>query len=133
MIVALGLILLAQLMGEVVARGIGLPVPGPVIGMALMLAFLILRDRTPRLSVRVLPGPLVDGSLEGTAKALLAHLSLMFVPAGVGIVGRLDVLSAHGWTLALVLGLSVVATLLATVATFLAVSRLVRPAGEDDA
>ncbi|GJE25367.1 CidA/LrgA family protein [Methylobacterium organophilum] len=125
MIVALALILSAQLLGEVAARSIGLPVPGPVIGMALMLGFLCLRDASPRASARILPPPLVDGTVEDTCKRLLAHLSLMFVPAGVGIVGRLDVLAANGLSLAIVLLVSVAATLTATVATFVWVSRLV--------
>ncbi|MDV2985498.1 UNVERIFIED_CONTAM: CidA/LrgA family protein [Methylobacteriaceae bacterium AG10] len=124
MIVSLTLILLAQLLGEVAARAAGLPVPGPVIGMALLLAFLVLRDRTRPASTRVLPPPLVDGGLEGTAKGMLAHLSILFVPAGVGIVGKLDVLASHGVALALVLTVSVTLTLAATVLTFVAVSKV---------
>lgn len=124
MIVSLTLILLAQLLGEVAARAAGLPVPGPVIGMALLLVFLVLRDRTRPASTRVLPPPLVDGGLEGTAKGMLAHLSILFVPAGVGIVGKLDVLASHGVALALVLTVSVTLTLAATVLTFVAVSKV---------
>lgn len=124
MIVSLTLILIAQLAGEVAARAAGLPVPGPVIGMALLLVFLALRDRARPASTRLLPPPLVDGGLENAAKGLLAHLSIMFVPAGVGIVGRLDALASHGVALALVLLLSVSLTLAATVLTFVAVSRV---------
>ncbi|CAO4138740.1 CidA/LrgA family protein [Methylorubrum aminovorans] len=124
MIVSLTLILLAQLLGEVAARAADLPVPGPVIGMALLLGFLVLRDRKRPASTRLLPPPLVDGGLEGTAKGMLAHLSILFVPAGVGIVGRLDVLASHGLALAVVLLVSVTLTLAATVLTFVAVSRL---------
>ena len=115
MIVSLTLILLAQLLGEIAARAAGLPVPGPVIGMALLLGFLVLRDRFRPASTRWLPPPLVDGGVEGAAKGLLAHLSIMFVPAGVGIVGKLDVLASHGLALAVVLTLSVTLTLAATV------------------
>jgi putative effector of murein hydrolase LrgA (UPF0299 family) len=126
-IASLTLILLAQLLGEGIARASGLPVPGPVLGMALMLGFLVLRDRGPRLVPRLLPPPLTDGTLERTGKGLLANLSLMFVPAGAGIVGRLDVLEAQGAKLALVLLVSTAAALLATVLTFLAVQRLMAP------
>ncbi len=135
MIVAFALLLLAQLFGEIVSRASGVPIPGPVIGMALLVAFLALRDAHPGAAGRVLPRPLRDGNLEATGKGLLAHLSLMFVPAGVGIVGRLDVLAAHGPALALVLVVSVTVTLCATVLTFVAVSRLIRarpPAGPDE-
>lgn len=121
MILSLTLLLLCQLFGEIVARGTGLPVPGPVIGMALLLGVLALRDRRPR----GLPPPLVDGTLEATGKGLLAHLSLLFVPAGVGVVGRLDVLAAQGPALAVALVVSTVAALVATAVTFVWVARRV--------
>lgn len=123
MILSLTLILLAQLIGEALARATDLPVPGPLIGMALLLLFLVVRDRASRLAPRVLAPPLVDGRLESTGKGLLANLSLMFVPAGAGIVGRLDVLAVHGIALAVVVVVSTVATLAATALTFVAVSR----------
>lgn len=123
MILCLTLILLAQLIGEALARATDLPVPGPLIGLALLLLFLVLRDRAPRLAPRLLPPALVDGRLEGTGKGLLANLSLMFVPAGAGIIGRLDVLEAHGVALAVIVLVSTLLTLAATALTFVAVSR----------
>lgn len=123
MILSLTLILLAQLIGEALARASNLPVPGPLIGMALLLLFLVVRDRASRLAPRMLAPPLVDGRLESTGKGLLANLSLMFVPAGAGIVGRLDVLAVHGIALAVVVLVSTVTTLAATALTFVVVSR----------
>ncbi|MHC2090310.1 CidA/LrgA family protein [Methylobacterium sp. CM6244] len=127
MIVSFTLILLAQLVGEVLARATALSVPGPVIGMALLLLFMVLRDRWSGIASRVLAAPLVDGTLERSGKGLLAHLSLMFIPAGAGIVGRLDVLEAHGLALACVVVVSTLATLTATALTFVAVKRWVAP------
>ncbi len=124
MIASLTLILLSQLAGEALARGAGLPVPGPVIGMALLLGFLVLRDRGPRPLLRLMPKPLLDGTLEGTGRGLLANLSLMFVPAGAGIVGRLDVVQAQGLKLALVIVVSTGAALATTVLVFVGVQRL---------
>lgn len=121
MIASLTLILLAQLLGEVFARSAGLPVPGPVLGMALMLGFLVLRDRPGLHLARILPKPLSDGTLETTARGLLANLSLMFVPAGAGIVGCLDVVQAQGLRLAVVVVVSTAAALVATVLVFLGV------------
>lgn len=121
MIAGLTLILAAQLLGEVVARGAGLPVPGPVIGLVVLLALLGLRRRLP---ARLVPAPLADGSLEATGRGLIAHLSLLFVPAGVGVVQSLDVLAAHGPALAAALTVSTVAALAATAGTFLLVVRL---------
>ncbi|MGU3337234.1 CidA/LrgA family protein [Methylobacterium mesophilicum] len=132
MIASLALILLAQLVGEVLARGAGVPVPGPVIGMGLMFAFLLLRDSRLGLP-RILPQPLTDGTLESTARGLLMNLSLMFVPAGVGMVGRLDLLRAQGLKLAIVLVVSTALSLLVTVLVFRAVASRVerrRPDGE---
>ena len=114
MILSLTLLLLCQLAGEILARALALPVPGPVVGMALLLAVLILRDRRPA----GLPAPLTDGTLERTGKGLLAHLSLLFVPAGAGVIGRLDVLAAHGLALAVSLVVSTAVALVATVLTF---------------
>jgi putative effector of murein hydrolase LrgA (UPF0299 family) len=61
---------------------------------------------------------------------LLANLSLLFVPAGVGVVQKLDLLAEHGIAIIIVLAISVVVTLLATVATFVVASRLMTR-GED--
>ncbi|MDP4022633.1 CidA/LrgA family protein [Methylobacterium sp. NEAU 140] len=130
MVASLALILLAQLVGEALARGAGVPVPGPVIGMGLMFLFLLARDTAPGLP-RLLPKPLTDGTLEGTARVLLANLSLLFVPAGVGVVGRLDLLRAQGVKLALILLVSTAASLLVTVLVFRAVARLVERRGGD--
>lgn len=132
MIASLALILLAQLVGEVLARGAGVPIPGPVIGMGLMFGFLLLRDSRVGLP-RILPKPLVDGTLETTARGLLMNLSLMFVPAGVGVVGRLDLLRAQGLKLAIVLVVSTALSLLVTVLVFRAVASRVerrRPDGD---
>lgn len=79
MIASLALILLCQLIGEVLARLLHLPVPGPVIGMGLLFAGLTLRGGPPQ-------------ELERTARGLLSHLSLLFVPAGVGIMLHLDLI-----------------------------------------
>jgi putative effector of murein hydrolase LrgA (UPF0299 family) len=126
LILSLTLILLCQLAGEAVAVGTGWPIPGPVIGMALLLLVLVLRDRTRTL----IPAELRDGTVESTAKGLLSHLSLLFVPAGVGVLQRLDVIASHGIGLAVALVASTLLGLLATVGVFLAASRLIGPAGE---
>lgn len=120
MIASLSVILICQLIGEVIVRGLRLPLPGPVIGLALLFALMILRDRYTALA----RGPLRDNAVEGTAKGMLAHLSLLFVPAGVGVVQNLDLLAQRGVTIALVLAVSVVVTLLVTAGTFLIISRL---------
>jgi holin-like protein len=121
MIASLSLILLCQLAGEVIVRGTALPMPGPVVGLVLLLILLLTRDRFSVLA----RGPLQRDGVESAAKGLLAHLSLLFVPAGVGVVQKLDLIAEHGVAVAAILALSVIVTLLVTVATFLLASRLV--------
>jgi holin-like protein len=120
MIASFSLILLCQLAGEVFVRALHLPIPGPVIGLVLLLVLLFARDRFS-LPAR---GPLGGEGVEQASRAMLANLSLLFIPAGVGVVQKLDLLAEHGVAIIVILAVSVVVTLLATVATFLAVSRL---------
>ena len=61
-----------NLIGEALVFVLHLPVPGPVIGMALLLFFLILKKGMPQ-------------GLEESSNGLLRYLALLFVPAGVGI------------------------------------------------
>ena len=83
MIAGLQPYLLCQLAGEVIVHGLGLPVPGPVLGLVFLLLLLLLaRDRFAVLA----RGPLQGDGVENASRGLLAHLSLMFVPAGVGVV-----------------------------------------------
>jgi holin-like protein len=77
MLAALTLLLLFQLAGEAIALFFALPVPGPVIGMGLLFATLAWRG-----------GP--SAELRGTAQNLLQHLSLLFVPAGVGVMLHIE-------------------------------------------
>jgi holin-like protein len=120
MIASFSLILLCQLAGEALVRGLGLPMPGPVIGLMLLLLLLLLRDRFAVLA----RGPLQGDSVESTSRGLLTNLSLLFVPAGVGVVQKLDLIVDHGIAFLGVLAISVLITLLVTVATFLLASRL---------
>jgi len=122
MIASLSLILLCQLAGEAFVRGLGLPMPGPVIGLVLLLLLLMMRDRFKVLA----RGPLQGEGVENASRGLLANLSLLFVPAGVGVVQRLDLIVDHGIAFVGVLAISVMVTLLVTVATFLLASRLTR-------
>ena len=126
MIASLALILLCQLAGEAFVRGAGLPMPGPVIGLMLLLVLLLLRDRFAVLA----RGPLQGDGVESASRGLLANLSLLFVPAGVGVVQKLDLIVDHGIAFLGVLVVSVLITLLVTVATFLVASRMMTRGGE---
>ena len=120
MIASFGLILLCQLIGEMFVRAVRLPMPGPVIGLVLLLLLLFARDRFALLA----RGPLRAEGVAHASRGMLANLSLLFIPAGVGVVQKLDLLAEHGVAIMIILAISVAVTLLATAATFLAVSRL---------
>lgn len=92
---AITALLFCQLLGEVLARLLHLPVPGPVIGMVLLFAFLLLRHRDGE------PPP---EQLERVSDALLGHLGLLFVPAGVGVVVLLHTLAENWLPLAVAVG-----------------------------
>lgn len=90
-----------QSVGELIARGLSLPFPGPVIGMVLLL--IALRWQPVREPVQV------------CADFLLAHLSLLFVPVGVGVMTHLSLVSQYGLRILAVLVLSTFAGLVVTV------------------
>ena len=126
MIASFSLILLCQLAGEAFVRGLGLPMPGPVIGLMILLVLLLARDRFNLLA----RGPLQGDGVESASRGLLANLSLLFVPAGVGVVQKIDLIVDHGIAFLGVLVVSVLITLLVTVATFLVASRLLTRGGD---
>jgi holin-like protein len=113
MLAALTLLMLCQLIGEVLAHWLALPVPGPVIGMLLLFFILLLRQ-----------GP--DEELRSTSQNLLQHLSLLFVPAGTGIVLHLARVGDEWLALLLSLLVSTVLTLLVTAWVMQLCQRLIR-------
>lgn len=113
MVPALAIILLFQLVGEVLSRALSLPLPGPVLGMVGMIAAL---SALPKLRELIRP----------VAQGLLSHLSLLFVPAGVGVVAHIPTLASHGIALALALVVSTLLAIVVGAVTFTLVARLVR-------
>lgn len=93
MIPALATLLVFQLLGEALVRTLGLPVPGPVLGLALLLPLLAWR-------------PAVLAQVRPTAQTLLQHLSLLFVPAGVGVMLHLNRIGEEALAIGVALVLS---------------------------
>ncbi|MGA0532925.1 CidA/LrgA family protein [Hansschlegelia sp. KR7-227] len=119
MLQGLFILLLFQLFGEAAARGLGLPVPGPVIGIVLLVVALTLRARWASPREREDPPP-----VEAAADGLLRHLGLLFVPAGVGVAQSYHALDGVLLPVAAALVGSTVVTLIVTVAVFRLVARL---------
>lgn len=76
-------LLVFQLVGEAVVTLTDAPVPGPVVGMVLLLVALVVRK------------PAADANVHRVADGLLSHLQLFFIPAGVGIIVYLSTLRDH--------------------------------------
>ena len=115
MIQGLFVLIAFQLIGEVLSRGLGLPAPGPVIGMALLALVLALWSRRR--------GATDYGEVGRVAAVLLGALSLLFVPAGVGVVQYAGLLADNALAIGVALAVSTLATLLVSVGAFLAVKR----------
>ncbi|MBD3658607.1 CidA/LrgA family protein [Marinobacter sp.] len=112
------LLLVYQLVGEVTVRLLGLPIPGPVLGMVMLFLTLMIRGRTPQ-------------SVDNAATALLSHLSLLFVPAGVGMMAHFGRIADEWLPITLALLLSTILTMVATALIMQLTTRwLAKPAGQ---
>ena len=103
MLAAITLLLFYQLVGEVAAHMFGWPVPGPVIGMALLFITLLVRG-----------GP--SASVQHTANTILQHLSLLFVPAGTGVVLYLRLIQEEWLAISVALCVSTLLAMLVSAA-----------------
>jgi putative effector of murein hydrolase LrgA (UPF0299 family) len=129
MIRALAVLLTCQLAGEILTRLLGLAVPGPVIGLALLAALAIVHARL----VGAETSAIEKTDLGVTASALLGSLGLLFVPAGVGIVQQLPLIGAYALAIFAALLVSTVLTLIVTVYVFIFVKRAIAPRAPVDA
>ena len=99
-----------QFAGEALSRLAGLPVPGPVVGLALLVA-------------AALAWPALQREVEEVADLLLRHLSLLFVPAGVGVLQYVDLLRREWLPLLAVVVLSTALTLAVSALAFTAMAK----------
>ena len=118
---ALTILLFYQLVGEILVRYFALSIPGPVLGMVLLFVTLLIRNR-------------VDDILEKTAAGLLGHLSLLFIPAGVGIMVHFDRIADEWIAIGVALILSTIITLIGSAGIMIIANRLLpdkREEGEE--
>jgi holin-like protein len=111
----LAVLLVLQALGEVIAHATALPVPGPVVGMVLLL---------PVLQVPQLREP-----VRAAAEALLGHLSLLFIPVGVGVITHLDLIAHYGVRLLVVIVVSTWIGMAVTAIVLRALLRRTEPEG----
>ena len=107
-------LLLFQCAGEALARLTGMPVPGPVLGMILLFVALLVR-------------PSFTALLATAADGLARHLSLLFVPAGVGVMLHLHRVANEWLPIVVALVASTVLALAATAWTFQYLARRAAP------
>lgn len=107
-------LLLCQLVGEILARALRLPLPGPVLGLLLLFGLLAWRGQTGRA---------VPAALDDVANGLLRNLSLLFIPAAVGVVQYLGLLRQLAVPIALAVVVSTALALAVTALTFAWLSR----------
>ena len=88
MIPAILILVACELVGEIAREALDLPVPGPVIGLFLLAAVLVVRNDSAAR-------PAIPAALANTAETLIGRMGLLFVPAGVGIITELGVLRAE--------------------------------------
>ena len=110
MIAPVALLLVCQLLGEIINRATGLPLPGAIIGLFLLLLWLTLRPRE-------------RPALTAVSSWLIAHLSVMFIPAAVGLIQQGAILRRYGAVMGLAAAVSTILTLLVTVGVFRWVAR----------
>lgn len=116
MLHTLATLLVFQALGEAISFALGAPIPGPVIGMALLLGYLMLQDDAA-------------SRLRPVSVELLRHLSLLFVPAGVGLMLHASRLASEWLPIFVAL---VASTALAIAVTALVIEWTRRRLGGDD-
>lgn len=100
-LIGITVLLSYQLIGEALVLLLDLPVPGPVIGMLLLFLTLLVRKRSGQ-------------ALDTAAGSLLSHLSLLFVPAGVGAMLHFQRIGSEWLPISAALVLSTLLTLVVT-------------------
>jgi holin-like protein len=104
-------LLLFQLSGEAIVHLMHLPIPGPIVGLLLLLAWSCL-------------GGAIGEPSAAVARGLLGNLGLMFVPVAAGILFQLKSLGGAAWHVAWIVIVTTAFTLVVTVGVFVLLSRL---------
>ena len=118
------LIFFFQLVGEFIQKFLGLSIPGPVIGLLLLLIMLLLGKKNYyKIPVNF------QINLINSAENLLNYLPLLFIPVGVGVVMHLSLLEDNLVPVMLVI---IIGTLLTLAVTAFVMERLLKVVNKDD-
>ena len=119
MLGAIFTILIFQLAGEVIQKGFELPLPGPVLGLILLLFSLVFTKKSINPNLVELRARLMT-----TSEKLLSYLSLLFVPIGVGVIMHLQLLEGQLLKIVFVVGLGTIMTIVFTAFIFAVFSKI---------
>lgn len=119
MLGAIFTILIFQLAGEVIQKGFELPLPGPVLGLILLLFSLVFTKKSINPNLVELRARLMT-----TSEKLLSYLSLLFVPIGVGVIMHLQLLEGQLLKIVFVIGLGTIMTMVFTAFIFSVFSKI---------
>lgn len=111
MLYAIAVLLVFQLLGEALSQLLKLPIPGPVVGMALLFITLLYPSK-------------LSQQLRDTAQTILQHFSLLFVPAGVGVMLHARRITDEWLAISVALVISTLLTIALTALTIRALGRL---------
>lgn len=111
MLEGFAVLLLFQLIGELITRLSDVPVPGPVLGMTLLLFVALLLKKVP-------------AGVRSASEGLLRYLPLLFVPAGVGLINHGLLLKQDIWVISITLVISTILTLVVTVLVLQSLKKL---------
>lgn len=110
-------------MGEGISLFFSLSVPGPVIGMSLLFLSLLVFYKIKNGNVDKQPQ---DDALTTSASAILSHLSLLFIPAGVGLIVHVDRLGDQWLPIIAAIVLGSIITMAVTAGVMLLLNRLLK-------
>lgn len=114
----LSLILACQLIGEFAVNAAEFPFPGPVAGMILLFVFLSVKGEVPT-------------ELKNVTDSLLNSLSLLFVPAGVGVMVHFKLLGSDAIPLSVAIIMSTVLTVVVTATVMTLVNKFLKNTSAD--
>ena len=118
MLVAIFIIFVLQLTGEALQQYFDLAIPGPVVGLMLMLCTLMIAKSKMHPSVISLRTNIIN-----TSEQLLSYLSLLFVPIGVGVIMHLQLLEAQLLRILVVIVVGTICTMIFTSAVFAKINK----------
>ncbi len=106
MLRAIFIIFFFQLLGEALKKFFEMRIPGPVIGLVLLLFTLIFLKKFKTTVVINL-----KNDVENTSNYILSYLSLLFVPIGVGVVMHLSYLENNLFKVLIIVFVSTILTI----------------------